>query len=134
MHTRHNNGLVGELKAATYFAEQGYEIYWPALTQSAVDFIAVKGSETLKIQVKNAYWMSRPSGARYLQVTTRKGVGGSRTYSELDCDYVVCVHEESIWAFPVSVATLYRTINLEKGQDIRKSKKNTLDVSIWKVK
>lgn len=133
MHSRHSSGLVGELKAATWFAEQGYEIYWPSLTQSAVDFIAAKGKEILRVQAKNAYWMQRPSGARYVQVTIRKGSGGFKTYTEEDCDIIAVVHEESLWIFPVYDVKNYKTLNICKAQDIRKSRAGTLDIEKYKV-
>lgn len=133
MHSRHTSGLVGELKAATYFAENGYEIYWPALTQSTVDFVAIKNTDIKRVQVKNAYWMERPSGARYVQATIRKGSGGSKTYTELDCDLIVIVHEDSLWVFPVDIVTKYKTINLAKAQQIRKSRKGVLDIDKYKV-
>lgn len=134
MHHKHTNGLVGELKAATYYVEAGYEIYWPALTQSGVDFIAVKGRETQRVQVKNAYWMKRPSGAKYVQVTTRKGAGGNKTYTREDCDIVVVVFEDSLWAFPVEIIEKYKTINIAKAQQIRKSRKGVLDIESYRIK
>ena len=141
MDSRHSNGLVAELKAATYYAEQGHEIYWPALTQSSVDFIAVKDGKTIRVQVKAAYWCANKIGKyeySYLQATVRKGPGQSKNYcgySDLDCDEVCVSHEGFLWVFPVSVMKTRQTVVLDRGHDSEKAyRKGSFDTAPYKVK
>lgn len=47
-------GALAELSAQMYYIREGYEIYTPTIPQSKCDFIAVKGKEVVKVQVKKA--------------------------------------------------------------------------------
>ena len=136
MQLKHQNGFLAELKAATYYAEQGYEIYWPAVTQSSCDFIAVREGKIDRVQVKKAYWFTKPTGTSYLQVTTRKGSGNSgySTYTSNDCDSVCIVFEEQLWIIPVEYLEGIQNIILEKGQDIRKRGSKVYNIEEWKVR
>lgn len=53
---RHKSGTVAELKAATYFAEQGYDVFFPITLNPKADLIVSRGDTTLKVQVKKATW------------------------------------------------------------------------------
>lgn len=135
MDSRHQSGHVAEIKASLYYAELGYEIYWPSFTQSGCDFIIVKKDEMRRIQVKKAYWFTRPSGTRYLQATTRKGAGsaGYKTYTKEDCDIIFIVGEENLWSIPVEKLNGIQNVVLEKGQQVRKRGSKAYDMAQWKV-
>ena len=127
---RHRNGLNAELRAALYYSEQGYDIYWPHTGQGSIDFIINKGVDTQRIQVKKAYITKRPTGTWYLQATIRKGCGSKpfEKYTKKDCDNVVVVSDDGLWIIPIEKLENYgQTINLEKGQEVRKSYKPTWD-------
>lgn len=134
MDSKHKNGTIAELKAALYYEEKGWTVFWPTSSQSPCDFIAACGKVNLRIQVKAAYWTKRPSGCTYLQVTMRKGAGGSKRYTSEDCDLIVVVHEDKIWIFGQEISEQYTTINLENGQKIRKKTEGVIDASIYRVK
>lgn len=134
MNSKHKNGTIAELKAAVYYEEKGWTVFWPTSSQSPCDFIAACGVMNLRIQVKAAYKFTRPSGCSYVQVTIRKGSGGSKKYTEEDCDLIVVVYEDRIWVFPREDIIPYTTINLENGQKLRKKTKGVIDASIYRVK
>jgi hypothetical protein len=131
--SKHRNGATGELKAAAYFSEQGYEIYSPWYGAGSIDFIAVKQQEIIRVQVKSAYWTRRPSGCEYLQVTIRKGAGGNQSYTKEDCDVIVVVHENKLWQFPVEAVIGKMTINLERKQYVRQRTSNAFDPSSYQI-
>jgi hypothetical protein len=130
---RHQTGFVAELKAATYYAEQDYEIYWPNLTQSSIDFIALKGREIRRVQVKSAYWIHRKTGASYLQATIRKGCDSNQSYSKEDCDDICIVGEGRIWIIPVEKVPSLQTVIVEKGQQTRRGDPRNFDPSPYLV-
>lgn len=132
---RHRTGYSAELKAALWFAEQGYEIYNPSFTQSSVDFIAAKGRDIQRIQVKKAYWLERKSGCRYLQATTRKGSGGNgyQTYTKQDCDQIVIVYNDEMWCIPVEKLEGLQSVVVGRSQEIRRSDPRSFDPSLYKV-
>ena len=134
LNSKHKNGTIAELKAALWYEEKGWTVFWPTSTQSPCDFIAACGKINLRIQVKSAYWMKRPSGCTYLQVTIRKGSGGHKKYTEEDCDLVIVVYEDKLWVFGPEVYNKYTTINLENGQKFRQKSQGVLDATIYRVK
>ncbi len=125
MDSKHQNGLVSELKAMAHFAEQGYEIYKPHSGQSSIDFIAFEQKlGLLKVQVKSAYWFKRPTDAEYLQSTVRKGAGsdGYDNYTKEECDVFAIYGDGKLWVIPREVVGTAQTINLDKrGPHQRKS-------------
>lgn len=134
LNSKHKNGTLAELKAACWFVENGYEIYWPQMAQSSCDFVAGTKSELIRIQVKSAYWMERPSGARYLQATTRKGCGtnGYDKYTKEDCDLIVVVADEGLWCIPVGELGGSQSVTLLKDQHERKARAGRKDWSQFK--
>lgn len=125
--------MISELVAATHYAKHGYEIYWPALTQSVCDFIAVKDSETLRVQVKTAYWFERESSRKYLQATLRKGSGGNKTYTKEHCDVIVIVSGDQLWIIPIEVAQNLKTVVVSRGQEIRRPDPRNFNADLYKV-
>lgn len=80
LNSRHHKGYAGELRAASWFAQAGFEVYFPAFHQGPVDFIVASGTDITRVQVKTPYWTVRPHNS-YLQVTVRKGCGDGREYN-----------------------------------------------------
>ena len=124
MDSKHQNGAEAELRAALWYTEQGYTIFWPSATHTPCDFIALnKGTnEIVRVQVKSAYWMTRPTGRSYLMCTTRKGCcsGGYDTYTEDDCDVIVISdRSKRLWVIPVDALEGAQSVCLDKGQDDR---------------
>lgn len=131
----HKTGFNSELEAAKYYASIGYIIYWPMTHQSSVDFIAANGPETIRIQVKSAYWMKRKTGAAYLQATIRKGSSHKdRIYTEDDCDIIAIVHNQEIWIVPVEVVGKETNVILRCFNRKRKSHKGALNLEEYRVK
>lgn len=98
----HQAGSVAELKAATWFVEQGYDVFFPITINPKADFVAVK-DETLKVQVKKATW-SRTGDYEYLQVRLigKKAGDSQRVYKLQDFDVMVVVSEDKMWYIPVA--------------------------------
>ena len=98
----HMTGTVSELKAATYFVEQGWEVFMPILTQSKADFLILKEGTVKKVQVKTATKFNC-RGHEYLQVRIqgRRGIGfAPREYTLEDVDLIVVIYENHIWSIP----------------------------------
>lgn len=134
LNSKHKNGSIAELTAAIWYMTRGYNLFWPQTSQASCDFVAIKGSEIRRVQVKSAYWMARPSGARYLQATTRKGSGatGYKTYTKEDCDELSIVAEEGFWIIPIEDLGGSQSVTLLKDQDERKARKGRVDWSRFK--
>jgi len=122
MKTEHFNGYISEQKAALYYAQLGYLIYWPNCTQSPCDFIACKEDEVLRIQVKSAYWSKNSKGLEYLISTVRKGCRQQNFYSKKDCDTVVIIYEDRVWVIPVEELNNESNITLDRKQDLVRSR------------
>jgi len=60
------SGVSSELFVAHKLTELGYEVFLPVMTQSKVDFLVMKDSRVLKVQVKKASW-STTHDFQYLQ-------------------------------------------------------------------
>jgi hypothetical protein len=120
---KHITGYLSELTAQRHFVTQGWEIFIPTFTQTSCDFVAVKKEMTLRIQVKTAYWFTRPSGARYLQCTVRKGASASHSrYTKEDCDVIVIVFGDRIWKIPIE--ELPDTTNIILQKDVKHERRN----------
>ena len=92
MNDKHQKGLQHELRVSMYFVEQGWEVYWPLLTQSRSDFIITKDDEVCAIQVKTAHWV-RTGEYNYLQVRLRD-------FQPRMTTKLIVVHEEQMWHVP----------------------------------
>lgn len=88
----HSKGLANELKAAHHFAEQGWEVYFPLLTQSPHDLIVMRDQEIHPIQVKTAHWIT-VDDYRYLQVRLRK-------FRPVPQSWLIAVYEKMMWNIP----------------------------------
>ncbi len=96
MHPTHRRGASTEYKAAAYFAERGWEVFWPPSGSSPCDFIISRQSETQKVQVKTATIWTR-SGSTY----TRVRLGGKVLYKPGDFDLLVAwAPTDRLWVIP----------------------------------
>lgn len=52
----HYVGATSEYLAAAYFLSEGYQVYWPSVQQSCVDFIVDLNGALKRVQVKTGTW------------------------------------------------------------------------------
>jgi hypothetical protein len=94
----HLTGAISELKAATWFLEQGYEVFTAALPQTRTDMVVIdKEGNTFKVQVKTATWGNSGNWS-YLQSRVHSNV--SSPYGEGDFDLWCVVSDDAIWVMP----------------------------------
>lgn len=108
MDAKHIKGAASELKAQTYFLENGYQVFQPVIQHGIADFIVYKDGKFSKVQVKTAYTMDS-GDYNYLLVrlgrstATRAGTK-TRTYDpnvDDDCfDILFVVYEDEQWLVP----------------------------------
>lgn len=105
LHPNHYTGMISEYRAAVYYLENGYQVYWPAIQQSVVDFIIEKDKEFQKVQVKTASW-NRAGPNSYLQCRTHT----KNKYSAVDgYDILFIISDIGYWEIPTK---LIRSTNL----------------------
>ncbi len=99
MHSTHKNGKVAEFLAAAFFAERGYEIWLPTMTQSRADLVVYKGGIFQTVQVKTACWQrSRIRVNEYLCCTLSKR---GKRYASTDFDLLFAIDDaKRIWIVP----------------------------------
>jgi hypothetical protein len=133
-------GAISEFRAAIWYMEQGYQVFFPASDGGIVDFVAYKpGQRPLLIQVKTAHWITS-SGCKYLQLRIGRTrlVGGvpkkdwSPDRAEDHYDELFVVYENSMWRikkdqFPKGKKTLY----FDRGSG--GSGRTGYDSNAWKV-
>lgn len=99
----HFTGACSELEVAKRLASLGWEIFFPLMTQSQIDLVACKDSETIKVQVKTVSKIT-VSGKQYLQARLQsRGSGASgytRNYTENQFDKIAFVFEDQVWLCP----------------------------------
>tara|TARA_R100000655_G_C2942914_1_gene185992 strand:+ start:452 stop:841 length:390 start_codon:yes stop_codon:yes gene_type:complete len=92
----YNKGAVSEYRAAAYFGEQGYEIFWNPTNGLRYDFIAFGDEGAIKVQVKTASWLNQ-NGSKYLRASIRP----KRPYKKGDFDFLVLVApDRRLWVIP----------------------------------
>ena len=79
----------------------GYEIFFPLMTQSKADFIALKDGQLYKVQVKKASW-STTHQFQYLQSRIHgKGKRDPKKwYAKEDVDIFAITDNERVWWIP----------------------------------
>jgi|DEB0MinimDraft_10_1074344.scaffolds.fasta_scaffold03829_3 hypothetical protein len=94
----HLTGAISELKAATWFLQQGYEVFTAVLPQTRTDMVVLdKEGKTFRVQVKTATW-SKAGKWSYLQ--SRVHPCKSTDYEEEDFDLWCVVYDDVIWVIP----------------------------------
>lgn len=100
MHSNFPIGLAAELKVAAWYVAKGYELFWPATTQSRCDFVVKHPSEAglfRKVQVKKATW-STAGPYKYLQCRLENRNRYASRYEEGDFDEIAFTDgEDRIW-------------------------------------
>ena len=91
----HYLGASSEYLAAAHFLANGWQVYWPSVQQSWVDFVSDRGFGLRRVQVKTATW-NRAKTHHYLQCRLRHGVADTTPLVERYDDLVV-VHETDCW-------------------------------------
>ena len=135
-------GAISELKAATWYLSEGYQVFFPVCDGGVVDFIAYKPGKTPElVQVKTAHWIES-SGNRYLQLRVGRTKGTRRgpitrdwdpTNPEDHYDYLIGVFEDRMWKIPkAEFPEGKKTIYLEKTG--RRPSKVDYDPGSWLVK
>lgn len=94
----HQLGAANELRAASYFLEEGYNVYWPAVQQSLVDFVIEKAGYYQRVQVKSATWNSPRPTTTYLRLPIK--TSAACPYLPDSFDLLVGVHKDRLWIFP----------------------------------
>lgn len=133
---KHIKGYQSELEAAAYLTKLGYEIYWPTFTQSACDFVVIRGDELKRVQVKTAYWFKRPTGTSYLQCTVRKGASKTHSeYSKENCDVIIIVEPETqIWWIDIENLPKNSNVILKKNVATKQRKNyKQYNPDLWKI-
>ena len=101
MHKTHKRGAVSEYQAATWFSEQGWEVYWSNLGQSAVDFIISRENDVHTIQVKPAIKVPADGETQYLKVNLTHGSGKGQLYRDNTFHILAaCSEDGRIWVIP----------------------------------
>lgn len=118
MNDSHKSGVIAELKAQIYYVEEGYEVYSPLMSQSKCDFIACKGSEVIKVQVKKATENPTKFGT-YLQIRIqgKSTEYGCRTYTKEDFDELIISYKDNLWKLPVDLVLDKKSLTFGKLLD-----------------
>lgn len=109
-HSTHIRGAVSEYRAASWYIERGFNVYWPAVHAGEVDFLIEKDGKYQRVQVKSAGW----DGAYLRAVIHSKRSGG---YTADSFDLLVIVYEERLWEIPWNGSGLPNRIRLAKRGD-----------------
>ena len=117
IYTKHKQGTVSELLAASYFADKGYIVSRPIDTYQEYDLIIDKDNILSRIQVKTIYWDN--SKSRYLisLVTSHIRGNGRRTnkkYHNNSFDYLVGIEKETyaLYQIPIKIITGRRSMTV----------------------
>jgi hypothetical protein len=95
------SGVSSELYTAHRLTLQGYEIFFPLMTQSKADFIALKEGALCKVQVKKATW-SKTGPYEYLQarIHGKSKRDPKKWYTKDDVDFFAITDNERVWFIP----------------------------------
>ena len=95
------SGVSSELYVAHRLTQLGYEIFFPLMTQSKADFLALKNGIVYKIQVKKASW-STTHQYKYLQarIHGKSKRNPDKFYTKDDVDLFAITDNERLWLIP----------------------------------
>lgn len=102
-------GALNEVKAQVWFMENGFDVFTPTHSATRSDFIAVKGSNVSRVQVKTAQY-----NGPYIQ--SRLDIRGSRYTSE-DTDLLFFILDKRMWLVPISEVEGKPSVCLGKVDD-----------------
>jgi hypothetical protein len=95
----HYTGAATEMRAAAFYLKQGYQVYFPVVKQSHVDFVIEKAGRFQRVQVKTATWV-RSGKHSYLQARTRLTNKHQEKEPADIYDLFVVVHGSNLWEIP----------------------------------
>ena len=140
-------GSQTEFKAATYFAGEGYAVFFPVATGGIIDFVAYRPDRgPLLIQAKTAYLNKQ--GREYLQVRLGRTRYGPRengkmhktrdwdpTAPEDRFDYLFIAFEQHGWLIPFDeMPEGKKTLYFDTPERPRlKASRTGYDPNRWKV-
>lgn len=109
-----NTGITNELKAAANYSERGYEVFLP-VGNSRADFVAIKGSKVIKVQVKSAAKRRyKAKDTTYtLAVLTTSRNGKSEPYKPSEIDEFFVIGKSMAWVIPCQDVYPKKTVMLE---------------------
>lgn len=96
------SGVSSELFISHVLVELGYEIFFPVLTQSKCDLIALKNSIPIKVQCKKASWSKTLHNHEYLQarIHGKSKRDPSKFYTAEDIDLFCITDNSRVWLIP----------------------------------
>ncbi len=109
----HFKGSANELKAALWYLNNSWNVFFPVVPQGPVDFIADVDGCLERVQVKTATW-NRSGKYEYLQCRTRltnkyKNASPSDLY-----DTLFIVHDNEAWNIPAQLV-VSSNLSLKSG-------------------
>jgi len=128
----HLTGLSSELYVASYFAEQGYEVHWPLLTQSRADFVIEKDNVFQKVQIKTASWI-KSGKYKYLQARLKSSNKYPRLYREDEVDFVVFKNNTDLWLAPFKDIEGLTSVCLAGTNPNYKNTSSLYDPQDWRI-
>lgn len=111
MHPSFHKGAAAEYAVASWYLENGYQVWWPSIQQDSIDFLTSKAGKVSRVQVKVAQWL-REKGNRApgLRVTLQHG---AKAYKRTAFDLLAAVDGDRIWIFPFKLVYHLSSIRLE---------------------
>lgn len=122
----HKTGALSELKAQVYFTELGYDVFTPIHNKTRADFIAVKGTEIVRVQVKTAQY-----NGPYIQ-SRLSSSNNENTYTKDECDVIVFILDKRMWIAPIEEVQHFTSVCLGKVEGKYNSYKE-YDPSKWEI-
>lgn len=129
----HQTGTLCELKAAAYYVERGYDVFFPITINPKCDFVASKAKKILKVQVKKASW-SKSGKFKYLQVRLigKKEGDFQKIYKLEDFDVLIVIDGPNLWEIPVEDVIGRTSLCLASNNpNPRKNTGKSYDPSKW---
>ena len=99
----HHTGEISELQVATEYKKARYNILWPGTHQVPYDFVAERGGQFERVQVKSG---RVDGGSIDIHVCSWKNDGAAREYGDNEIDaFGIYVRElEQVYIVPVEIA------------------------------
>jgi hypothetical protein len=127
----HLTGGASEFFAASEYMRRGYEVFWPSVSQSAADFVLLRGGEFLKVQVKTGTW-ARVGPYRYLQC--RLYGRTKKTMDPAQIDLMVIVDVPRLWQIPLIQLAGLTSLCLDSDGPRRAYSRKKYNPDVWILK
>lgn len=126
----HFVGAAAEMLVASWFLNNGYEVWLPVMTQSRSDLVVSNAEGFRRVQVKKGTW-GRSGRNEYLQVRLiRKG----RWYTPADYDLLAVVDDTRLWLVPHEEIRDAISLCLDRrGPGAGKGRNKEYDPERWRV-